>query len=620
MKSDLSRREFMAAAPAAAWLIKQTVEGEAPRTGGEKAPRPMSASRSVAIEPFDYDGVRLLDGRWQHQYQSARDTYLSIPNDNILKGFRESAGLPAPGHTLGGWCERNSSTVFGQWLSGMARMFRCTQDGTMRDKAAKLMSEYAKTVKPDGECGLRHYSYDKLVCGLVDMARYADHPDAIPLLERITGWASRTFSRENQPAALPPKGRYQGRPSEWYTLAENLYRAYEWTGDPEFKAFAEAWLYPAYWNKFAETAAPENAHGVHAYSHVNTFSSAAMAYRITGDTGYLDIIRNAYDFLQDTQCYATGGYGPREIIMNPDGGIGRVLDFVASSFETGCGSWAGFKLSRYLMEFTGESRYGDWIERLLYNGVGAALPITAEGWHTYYSDYRISGGMRVYNWDPFTCCSGTYIQDVTEYHNLIYFKDEEALYVNLYLPSEVLWKRREGEVRLVQETQYPKEESTRLTFSMKQPMRFALKFRVPGWSRNVSVQINRSPVDIACNPGNWAVMEREWRPDDRVEIRIPLRFRMVPVDRYHPHRVAVMRGPVVLVLESDYHESHFRLPEAEDDLKSWFIPEEAPNVFRVEVPDGGRVVSKFMPLYAIQERYPYKMYFDADVLPIKLIE
>jgi len=36
---------------------------------------------------------------------------------------------------------------------------------------------------------------------------------------------------------------------------------------------------------------------------------------------------------------------------------------------------------------------------------------------------------------------GTYIQAVTDYHNIIYFKDASSLYVNLFLPSEVIWTR-----------------------------------------------------------------------------------------------------------------------------------------------------------------------------------
>src|SRR5262249_31546131 len=157
------------------------------------------------------------------------------------------------------------------------------------------------------------YPFEKLVCGLVDMKCYADYPDAIVMLEKVVDWAAKNFSRENVPAT-PVRGNYSGRVSEWYTLAENLYRAYQLTGKAKFKDFGDAWLYHSYWNKFADTASPTDAQGVHAYSHINTFSSAAMAYAVSGDAKYLGIIRNAYDWLQNAQCYVTGGYGPSEFI------------------------------------------------------------------------------------------------------------------------------------------------------------------------------------------------------------------------------------------------------------------------------------------------------------------
>ena len=91
-----------------------------------------------------------------------------------------------------------------------------------------------------------------------------------------------------------------------------------------------------------------------------------------------DIIRNAYDFLQNTQCYATGGFGPAERIMPTNGNLGKALDYHQNTCETPCCSWAAFKLARYLMQFTGEARYGDWIERLIYNGIGGILPITGQ--------------------------------------------------------------------------------------------------------------------------------------------------------------------------------------------------------------------------------------------------
>jgi DUF1680 family protein len=343
-----------------------------------------------------------------------------------------------------------------------------------------------------------------------------------------------------------------------------------------------------------------------------------MAYAVTSDPMYLGIIRNAYDYMQNFQCYATGGFGPAETFIAPNGGLGRALEGRYNTFETVCGSWAGFKLSRYLMQFTGEARFGDWIERLLYNGIGAALPITGAGKNFYYSDYRLAGGMKVYNWENFTCCSGTYIQNVVDYHNLIYFKHDNTLFVNLYIPSEVTWKHSGGEVKLVQETHYPEAETVSFKLEMKGKMTFAVKFRVPGWSNGMSIAVNGVALNTACKPGTWASIERAWTSGDRVEITIPLHFRMESVDKQHPNRVAIVRGPVVHVIEADYHEPLFRLPDNDADLDKWLVPDKTPGLFRVELPDGGRVVSKFHSFYEVGEGFPYKMYFDRDQLPVSL--
>jgi DUF1680 family protein len=615
------RREFLKAVPTAAGALIEVARASASpkvRSASVAKPTPSVIPSRMQIEAFDYRGVQLRDSRWKDQVRGARDYYLAVSNDDILQGFRAAAGLPAPGKPLGGWCTKDSQTVFGQWLSGMARMYRATGDTALRDKASYLLAEWAKTVKPDGDCGMRHYSYDKMVCGLVDLKLYADHPDAVPFLEKITDWASKTFEHENMIVIPNHNTMYYGKPQEWYTLSENQFRAYQLTGNPKFKNFGEVWLYHQYWNKFENTSSPMDAQGVHAYSHVNTFSSAAMTYAVTGDPSYLRIIKNAYDFLQNTQCYATGGYGPNERFMASDGSLGKALETRSDTFETLCGSWAGFKLSRYLMQFTGEARYGDWIERLFYNGAGAALGLRPGGRNFYYSDYRISGGMKVDYWDNYTCCSGTLFQDTADYHNLIYYKDESSLYVNLYVPSEVKWSRDQGEVSLLQETCYPETETSLIVFAMKQSMNFSLKLRVPAWSKDMSVKANGANAGVESKPGEWAVVTRTWNPGDKIEVRIPLRLRMQAVDAQHPQRVAIVRGPVVLVQDFNYHDPAFQLPDNDDDLNKWLVADNSPSVFRMERPDGRPVRLRFRPFYDLAEDFPYVMYFDLKAWPYAL--
>jgi len=608
---------------------------------------------ALFAQPFEYHGVQLAPSRWQRQMAAARDFYLHLSDDDILHGFRKAAGLPAPGAPLGGWCSEDSSMVFGQWLSGMARLSRALNDDALRRKAIDLFEGWAATLGPDSgmapsdepadaatadaatNAGVRmsHYTFDKLVGGLVDLAQFADHAAALPVLTRVVAHAMRTFDRTNRAADPQSTSEYQGAPLEWYTLSEHLFRAHLLTGDDAYLAGAQQWLYPEYWNRFTAGHSPRDAHGVHAYSHVNTFSSAMLAYAVLGDAQYLHMAQNAAAYVRTHQTFATGGYGPNERFVSLDVGIGRSLDSRSDTCEVGCCSWAGFKLSRYLLQFTGQAQHGDWIEQLLYNAIGAALPIAEGGRAFYYGDYRVGGGMKVYNWETFTCCSGTYLQNVAEYHNLIYFYDEHGLFVNLYLPSVVRWRHAGAPVAVRQETSYPDDGGVRFVVEVGAPTRMALRFRMPEWASGAApaLAVNGAPTTAVVGPGGWAVVEREWQDGDRVELTLPLPFRLVAADEHHPDRVALMRGPVVYVLEGAYHDTAIRLPHDDADLARLLQPEpagrprgvhgayapqpDAPTVFRLTPPDGPPARLRFRPFYEIGEGYPYFMYFDRGAPP-----
>ena len=625
MEEKLGRRGFLGAMGALAPLARGVLAQDA---GTAEAPAKATPYRKVVLQPFDYSGVALRPSVWQRQALSGRDFYLGLSNDDILHGYRVEAGdSGAPGRPLGGWCNVNSNTVLGQWLQAMARMQRAYADKDLLEKANVLVGEYAKcwpamssgSPRAGGRGaataatgGLGHYAYEKMVGGLLDMHHYGGHPEALPLCGKITEAAIAHFNRDRVPANRQPWELHSGRPGEWYTLAENLYRAYQLTGNSMYREFADVWLYPAYWDKFAETSDPADAQGVHAYSHCNTFSSVALAYDVSGDPRYLTILKNFYDWMQQRQTYATGGYGPDERFVFSDGALGDSLEVYSASFECPCDSWAAFKLSRYLMMFTGEARYGDWIERLLYNGIGAALHIKDRGTHMYYMDYHLGSDLKYYSRNAFTCCSGTYFQNIAEYSNLVYFRDAGALFVNLYLPSEVEWKGPAGAVKLVQTTAYPEAETTTLRFAMEQPASFALKLRVPGWSREVGIRINGQARQADIRPGQWAEVSREWQSGDTVEMTIPLRFRRVPIDARHPHRIALVRGPVVYAQE-DPHKWLSDIPAGDDELNSLMQPLAGnPAVFQIGNEPVVQQRNAFRPFYTFAELERYRMYFDSS--------
>lgn len=606
MHEGTSRRSFVRQAVAGAVLAP--LASRLARAAGPGV-EPAGPGR-VRLEPFDYSGVTLLDGPLRAQMSVARDYYLAIADDDALKGFRLRAGQRARGNDLGGWYSgeparktwwSNGDTfnTFGQWLSAMARMSKATGDDALRHKAAFWMSEWASTIEPDGwffysrRPWQPHYIYDKTVGGLVDMASYAGRKDALTPLSRITDWAIENLDRS----------RKVDSDTEWYTLSENLYRAYLLTGEEKYRRFAELWRFTDYWNAFSGAAPTDvKRHGHHAYSHVNTMSSCAMAYAATGESPYLDAIVNEYDWLQRTQCYATGGYGPDEDLVAEDGELGRRLESTSATFETPCGCWAGFKLSRYLMTFTGEARYGDWIERLLYNGILGALPMGEKGATFYYSDYRMGGGRKIYHLDgTWPCCSGTYPQVIADYHNVVYFRDGAGLLVNLFVPSRVAWNQAGTDVVVEQETSFPESDTAVLTMRPQKPASFDLRIRVPGWARGVTAAVNGRPEPLAASPGTWAVIRRRWAPGDRVEIRLPMALALAPVDPQHPKRVAVTYGPVVLVRDESP-----RLTPSGASPSDWI----ASSGKGLEFSAGAQPQGGFRPFYRVGAGVPYGMYFD----------
>jgi DUF1680 family protein len=611
----ISRRKFLATAaavPIAMSPLAETLAGAVSSASSTASAGKVRLAGKIVISPFDYQGVTLGPSRWQKQYESARNYYLAVSDDDILCGFRRAANLPAPGAPLGGWAAQNSSTVFGQWLQAMARTSQANNDTAMKDKANLLVDEWAKTLVSNSNAMMRHYPWEKLLGGLSDMNQYAGNQSTPALMEKITDLAIANLDRTRTPAANKPWELHSGTPLEWYTLSENPYRAYVLTGNSKYKDFGDVWRYDAYWNKFANTSNPQNAQGVHAYSHCNSFSGAAMAYLIEGDPKLLTEMKNFYDFLQNSQTYATGGYGPAERYVYNDGALGESMALRLDSFEAPCCTWASFKLAKYLMTYTGESRYGDWIEKLLYNAIGAALPITERGKHFYYANYHLGSGMKIYSRSTYTCCSGTYFQNVAEYQNLIYFKDASpSLYVNLYLPSEVSWQipGSSDTVKLTQETQYPEAETINFKLAMASPANFSLKFRIPAWSKGVSFKLNGSALYVATTPGQWATINRQWKNGDQVEMRNPMTFRRVPIDKWHPNRVAIMLGPVVYAQQVS-HRHYTSIPWDDETLNKWMLQTNNPTTFQYQGQEQASQRDDFMPFYQFAEMQTYRMYFD----------
>jgi hypothetical protein len=217
-----------------------------------------------------------------------------------------------------------------------------------------------------------------------------------------------------------------------------------------------------------------------------------------------------------------------------------------ASFETPCGSYAHFKLTRYLLRVTRDSRYGDSMERMMYNTVQGALPLQENGKNFYYSDYNFDG-RRVYKEARWACCSGTLPQVAADYRINTYFREPRAVYVNLYIPSTLRWNQGAAALSLTQEGDYPYEDRNVFTIAATQPTEFTLHFRIPSWAQGAQIFVNGIRRKEVLEPGQFASIRREWKTGDRVELELPLTMRLETIDAQHSDTVALLRGPLVLM-------------------------------------------------------------------------
>lgn len=528
---------------------------------------PAAATAVVpALGLFEYSQVQLSEGIFRTQFDHNHELFLGLDEDALLKPFRQRAGLPAPGPDMGGWYDNASDFnpannfhgfiaghSFGQYLSGLARAYAVTGSKPTQEKVQRLVRGYAQTVDPAGkfyvDYRLPAYTFDKTCCGLIDAHEFAQDPNALNALSQSTQAVlphlpEKALSRAEQRARKHKDTSYTW--DETYTLPENLFLAYQRSGgDQRYRDLAVRFLEQEYFDPLAEdnNVLP----GEHAYSHVNALSSGMQAYLVLGEEKYLRAARNGLRMVQE-QSYATGGWGPDEAFVEPGrGALAASLEGTHSSFETPCGAYGHFKITRYLLRVTRDSRYGDSMERVLYNTVAGARLIQQDGTSFYYSDYNSREAKKDWYKDKWPCCSGTFPQLSADYGISSYYQSRDGVYVNLFLPSRLTWTQGGTRCSLTLKADYPKTNLIQFDLAMARPESFTIYVRVPGWAGpKTSLAVNGKRIENELTPGKFLALSRMWKDGDRLEFEIEMPLRLEAVDDANPDTVALMRGPMAL--------------------------------------------------------------------------
>jgi DUF1680 family protein len=186
------------------------------------------------------------------------------------------------------------------------------------------------------------------------------------------------------------------------------------------------------------------------------------------------------------------------------------------------------------------------MERVLYNCILGAKPIKEGGYGFYYSDYN-NDGSKFYHPYKWHCCTGSFSQITADYGISSYFQDGEGIYVNLFVPSRVTWRRGSDRISLVQHTEYPHRPTTQIEIATDKQTASPIYVRIPAWAGPKTViAINGKQAGESPVPGKFARINRTWKNGDHIEIEFDIPTILESVDPQHPNLKAAVHGPLAL--------------------------------------------------------------------------
>ncbi len=526
--------------------------------GGPAEPAVPDAVTELA-RPFPLEDVRLLDGPFHDAMARDQEFLLGLDPDRLLHNFRVNAGLPSHARPLGGWeapdVELRGHSA-GHYLSALSLMYASTGDERFERRADLIVTELGKVQAALPSRGFHegylsafpeelfdrveqrrpvwapYYTLHKILAGLLDAYEHCGNRQALDMASKLAGWVRFRMDRlshARQQAMLE---------TEFGGMAEALANLYAITGNPEDLRAARLFDHDALFGPLAAGRDPLD--GLHANTQIPKMIGAAREYELTGDERYRTIATTFWTRVAKYRSYANGGHSDDEHFF-------PVTDFAAhlgaESSET-CNTYNMLKLTRHLFAWAPSAGLMDFYERGLYNHILASQD-PATGGVIYYCPLK-PGAFRTYSTatDSFWCCVGTGMENHAKYPGTIYFHSDDALFVNLFIPSTLSWNEKGLAVR--QETSFPDGDTTHLRFTVAHPVRLAVKVRYPSWAVDgMTVTVNGHGEAVGGSPGSYITVLREWMTGDELDVRLPMRLRTEPLPG-NPRTVAIFDGPVLL--------------------------------------------------------------------------
>ena len=320
----------------------------------------------------------------------------------------------------------------------------------------------------------------------------------------------------------------------------------------------------------------------HAVRAVYMYAGMTDIAATCGDEKYRPAIDNLWENMVSKKMYITGGLGARH---NGEAfGANYELPNLTAYSET-CAAIGGVYWNERMFRLTGNAKYFNVLERMLYNGVISGISLS--GTEFFYPNPLESDGEYKFNqgactrqaWFDCSCCPTNLIRFIPFIPNLIYATKDNDLYVNLFIANKAKIPLGNQEINIRQKTDYPWNGKVEITVNPEQQAKFTLKIRIPAWAQDrfdsdlyhyagkkqmpVSLKINGKNVEIqrtTSSQSGYLEITRQWKKGDKISLDFPMEVRRVeanPNVKDDTGKYAVECGPLIYCMEETDNPSGF---------------------------------------------------------------
>ncbi len=499
------------------------------------------ADRFALVHP---SSVRLGGFLGERCRKNEQARLLTKNESELLSGFQQRPGKQA-------WIGEH----VGKWLHAATLAWVYTGDAELRTKLDRVVTALLATQKADGYLGTyaddQHWAlgreqkwdvwvhkYDLL--GLLTYAQFTGDARALEAAKKIGELLLANFGASGQ-LDINERSTHAGMASG--SVLEPLVLLYRATNDQRYLDFArlivekwEAANGPKLVSALAGNKPVNQTANAKAYEMLSCLVGLCELYRTTGEARYLNPVLNAWLDIANNQLLISGSGSSAEHWTEPRQYLSSTNDKVAET----CVSVSWIQLNQQLLRLTGNAKYADELEKTFYNHLAAAQRPDGAAW-CYFTAHD---GRKPYQTEQ-NCCTSSGPRAWAMLPTFAYQTTDDGLVVNFFAPGTATLKLKDGKTVLIrQETNYPVEGRVVLSVTVPEPLKFALRVRVPAWS-----QLN----GIKARPGDYWLLRQTWSKTQTIVLDFALPVRLAMGSGANSGRVAVLRGPQVLALDEQYN-------------------------------------------------------------------